>query len=332
MTSSTKKLINTIAKVVLGGGAIFFILYKISLIQGDEDHILEAISKWWRTEKSNFKIIPFLIFLALVFVNWWVETLKWRIIVGKLQKVNPRLAWKSILSGEAAGVFTSFGIGTYLGRVVHLNFRNRIPAAILISIGNVSQFLVAYIGSVLASFFFIYYSNELNGYFYLLSIFGLFIVGVFVWGLLNIEQFFPFLRRFKLTRKWPKIYRVVQNQAYDYLMLRVLSLSMIRYLVIMFQYILLFWFFDFHQPLNILLAVLPILFALVKLLPTLSLFELGATKASIFILLYEFLYGTSMGSGAIIISMVSLLIWFFNLLLPSSIGSIFLFQAKLLKT
>jgi hypothetical protein len=332
MTSNTKKIINTLVKIVLGGGAILFIAYKISLIQGDDSHILDSISNWWKNKRGDLKYFPFLLFLVLIYVNWWVETRKWKVIVGKLQPVNNKLAWKSILSGEAAGVFTSFGIGTYLGRVIHLSFRNRISAAILISLGNISQFSVAYIGSILASFFFFFYSEELSSYFLILSVLGVVFFAVYILAFINIQKILPYLERFKFTKRWRKIYNIIQQQSHEHLVLKVLLLSAIRYLVIMLQYLLLFWFFDFNYPLHLLLAVLPILFLLVKLLPTLSLFELGATKASIFILLFEFIYGSSIADGAIVISMVSLLIWFFNLLLPSSVGSIFLFQAKLLRT
>ena len=60
-------------------------------------------------------------------------------------------------------------------------------------------------------------------------------------------------------------------------------------------------------------------------------FELGATKASIFLLMYEFTGNSNQSNMVVILSLVTFTIWVINLVIPSLLGSVFLFKAKLLK-
>jgi hypothetical protein len=73
------------------------------------------------------------------------------------------------------------------------------------------------------------------------------------------------------------------------------------------------------------------IFIIYHFLPTLNLFELGATKASIFLLMYEFTYNSNYSNMVVVLSLVTFLIWVINLVIPSLLGSVFLFKAKLLK-
>lgn len=332
ITQKSKKIINTALKILLALTSITFITYKITLISADEGGVVSAISNWWKNSAGKMVFMPFLIFLILSPINWWVETRKWILLMRNLQPVSQNLAWKSILSGEAAGVLTAFGLGTYIGRVIHLKFRNRVVAAVLLLIANITQFIVAYFGFVVATFLFIASSKKLPNYYMFVSLSALLLLIGGIYFFVKIDKYGHCLENARITQKWKKIISVIRDQSGEAIILKLLSLSGTRYLIILTQYLCLFYFFGFTEQLSLILVVLPILFLMVKLLPTLSLFELGATKASIFILLMEFVTGNPLKEGAIVISMISLLIWLFNLAIPALTGSIFLFQAKLIKT
>ncbi len=77
--------------------------------------------------------------IILTFFNWGSEVLKWKILIGKLLKVDTKIAVRSILGGVAASNITPYRVGGYFARVAHLPFRHRIRGMAIISIGDISQ-------------------------------------------------------------------------------------------------------------------------------------------------------------------------------------------------
>jgi uncharacterized membrane protein YbhN (UPF0104 family) len=62
-----------------------------------------------------------ILFFLLIFLNWWVESLKWHLLAGvHLPALSLGQAWKSVCLGISLGMITPGRIGDYGGRVLAL--------------------------------------------------------------------------------------------------------------------------------------------------------------------------------------------------------------------
>lgn len=319
-------------KILLGLGSIVFVIYKFQQYQADtQREEIEFIQNFSFNEFIN--VLGLIVsVLLLMFINWWIEMKKWKILVEKIHSVSWKLAFQSVLCGVSAGVFTPYRLGSYLGRVILLPHKKRIFALILNLLGNIAQFLVMLTMGLLGLLLWLIYSvNKISILLYSISILGVLFSFFLIYWFLNISRFVHWFKHLSFTQKWPKYFEIMQNLDTISLGKNLLNLSFIRYIVILIQYLLLFYLFKFPVDFFITTYILMAIFIIYHFLPTLNLFDLGATKASIFLLMYEFAGFKEDGNTIIILSLVTFTIWVINLVIPSLIGSIFLFKANLLK-
>ena len=84
--------------------------------------------------------------------NWWIESIKWRLLVSNLENLRPANAVKGLLVGAAANNIIPFRVGEFLGRVLYLKEENR-PAALLNNyFGATCQTLVTLIAGIPAAY------------------------------------------------------------------------------------------------------------------------------------------------------------------------------------
>jgi hypothetical protein len=85
-------------------------------------------------------------------INWWIETLKWQLLVSNIEKLGFANAIKGLLAGAAANNVLPFRVGEFLGRVMYLKEENR-PAALLNNyFGAACQTLVTLIVGIPAAY------------------------------------------------------------------------------------------------------------------------------------------------------------------------------------
>ena len=339
MNNSSKKIINLIVKLTLGLGSIVYLFYKIHQFSTDsKDNTFELLVDWWesKTIGGEWVFIGLITVVVLMILNWMLEAWKWKLLMTKLHNVTWGLSVKSVLSGVAAGVFTPFRLGSYLGRVIHLPFKSRILGLVLNLMSNIAQFLVTFFIGTLGLLAIVLVSDKeiiLSNKIAFLSVYIYFVllaIGL-IYAFLNIGKFVHYFGYFKWTKKWIKYFRIIQHMDTEFLGKKLLVISLVRYMVIMLQYMIVFNLIQFPVPLFYVFVILASLFVTYHFLPTLSLLELGATKAAIFILLFEFLGLDGFDNITIGLTIVTFVIWGINLFIPSVFGSVFLFQAKLLK-
>jgi uncharacterized membrane protein YbhN (UPF0104 family) len=66
---------------------------------------------------SDARVLNFILVIVLMFVNWSLEALKWKISVQSVQPVSFFRSLKAIFSGVSFSVTTPNRTGEYLGRV-----------------------------------------------------------------------------------------------------------------------------------------------------------------------------------------------------------------------
>ena len=115
----------------------FSIYYKVknqSGLQETKDLLKGAISG------NNILLIVFL--LLLVCINWGIESVKWYVLVKRVQPVSYFTAYKAVLSGVSLSLFVPNGIGDYAGRLVYMQQGNRLKSVTLTLVGSMAQLII----------------------------------------------------------------------------------------------------------------------------------------------------------------------------------------------
>src|SRR6187402_3652120 len=101
---------------------------------------------------TNTRVFNFILVFVLMFVNWSLEALKWKISVQGVQPVSFFRSLKAIFSGVSFSVTTPNRTGEYLGRVLYMDDGNRLRVISLTILGSISQLLVTIFFGLLGLF------------------------------------------------------------------------------------------------------------------------------------------------------------------------------------
>jgi hypothetical protein len=289
---------------------------------------LEA--SWLHIKQSldSPRIVYLLLIILLMFVNWGLEALKWKISVEMVHPVKFKQAFKAILSGVSFSVTMPNRVGDYFGRILYLPEGKRLKVISLTLVGSISQLLVTLaagtIGLVLLK------STLINDGLLDAISWRFAFVGMLTASLL-LALFYYNLSSFeKLIEQWFKksryLYLVEAIKAFSFSRLnRILAFSGLRYLIFILQYILAFRLFEVNVPMFTLVAVMTLVFAALAIIPSIVLLELGI-RGQVSLKLIGLFTANSLG-----ILFTSLTIWFINLVIPAIAGSLLMLSVKVFK-
>jgi len=80
--------------------------------------------------------------IILMVINWSIETIKWKLAIKKIQRINFLKSFKAVLSGVSFSVSTPNRIGEYLGRLLYMEEGKRLKAISLTIVCNISQLII----------------------------------------------------------------------------------------------------------------------------------------------------------------------------------------------
>lgn len=274
-------------------------------------------------ERHTWVILSVLI--LMMFFNWLIEAVKWRVLMSKIQKVSLGLSLSAIFSGITVSFFTPNRIGEYAGRVLHLDSPGRIKAVLATLVGSMNQLLITVVAGVLALL--ITMKAPLSDMRFVYSIIcGISIValtGIVVFYF-NVSQFYSFLHRIKFLKRFDK-YTEVFTFYHRKELSKITLLSAVRYLVFTTQYVLLLYLFDVDIDILTAYRLIFLIFLIMAIVPTFALAELSIRGS---VALY-FMSPLSSDSTGIVAASFSL--WFINLVIPAIIGAFTLFFVRLSK-
>ncbi|NOQ26852.1 MAG: hypothetical protein GQ564_15940 [Bacteroidales bacterium] len=319
MKSKSTKIILSILLILLSYG---FVTYKI--LNFNELNELSFIPQYYSF--SDFLLL-LLVFLLMIF-NWSIETIKWKILIDKIQNLKFYTAFKAVLSGITIGIFTPNRIGDIGGRVLFINKGNRTFGVLATGIGSFAQFLTTLSAGILGFILFlILFPNKIiiNPIFNITTVICLtLILLILIWVYFKIKLIKPILLKFPFfkTRENQLEYF---SETKSKLLLKVLLLSFTRYIIFSSQFYLLLIFFDIHITIIQAYISISLIYLFATIIPTTTLIELGVRGSlSIFFL--------GMFSNNIIgIILSTMILWFINLAIPSIIGSFFFFKNRLIQ-
>jgi len=309
------------------GAWLFYSLYK--QVKG-QPHLQNAIELIKQAPLGNHAS-KFWTVVILVFANWGIEARKWQLLMKGVERISYFVAFKAVLSGLTLSLNTPNRIGEYGGRILYVQEGNRIKAISLSIAGSMSQLIVTLIMGCTGLLLLI--NQQPSGDFIMgLSFFWVKILLLLSAGaaLLLLFIYFRLSWLIKIIEKIPPFvkyarYISVLEDFHAKVLLRLLSLSFVRFTVFVIQYILLL------QALNIDITwmqgfwIISILFLVLAVVPSFAIADLGIRgKFSVGLLaLYS--------SNTIGIIGATFGIWFINLFIPAVAGSILILGTKIFK-
>lgn len=274
----------------------------------------------------------FWLVIILAFINWGIEAKKWQMLMISLQPMSFLTAFKGVLAGVTLSLNTPNRIGEYGGRILYVKEGNRLKSVSLSIAGSICQLTITVLMGCFGLVFLLNtehaHGNTIMGlsFFWLkvllsLSVFATVILLLFLFRLSWIIKLFEKVPAFSKSIR----YMSVLNEFTPKLLLRLLFISLLRYLVFVLQYILLLQVLQVEVTWQQGFWLISILYLVMAIVPSFAIADLGIRgKFSVELLsLYSVntigILGTTFG------------IWFINLFIPALAGSYFIISKKFFK-
>lgn len=301
LTPKIKQFLSLLLKLIVVGLAFYFIQSQLAEKEWDWN----MVRKHW---EQPYAVLYVVALLVLTFLNRFIEILKWKNLAQVIEPISVWESTKQVLIGITFGIVTPNGIGEYAGKawfypkkeagkVVFLNaVCNGIQVIYAVTFGLIGTLYINHLHEFIATkYIYLFFGGLFVAIAFLLSIKNISIKGY------SLQTIFKFLREIKKDIH-------INN----------MSLAFLRYAVLVHQYYILYRFFDVDIAYGTLLAVVASIYLLASSLPNFQAIDF-ALKGSVAIFLFGFF-----GVNEWVIAIVATSIWLLNLVLPISIGSVFL--------
>jgi len=287
------------------------------------------------TEKENTYWFLALIF-GMMLINWSIESIKWKLLIKKIEKISFFRAFMAVMTGISVSIFMPNRTGDYLGRVFILEKGNHLEGILITIIGSLAQIVVTIsIGLFCFLTFidkYIRVSYQVQEYLFsgliLLIPLLVFIILLFYF---NISLLSDFIIRY-MPGKWDRFrtYAQVFKNYNSKELLKVLLLSLLRYVIFSTQFFLLIRIFGADLPLGHAMILIPVIYLVMAIIPSVALTELGVRgSVSIFVIgLYFTRFGIGDNGTEMAILASSSVLWLINLIIPAIFGTFFVFSLK----
>jgi uncharacterized membrane protein YbhN (UPF0104 family) len=312
-----------------GGPLVFSLLLYSIVVQ------LQRQASWQTSLNSLYleadvtKISRLVAVMLLMFVNWGLEGVKWRLVMRGRHRISFKKSMKAVFAGNALAFFTPNRVGEYFGRMLFLKKDQRIPSLPSTLLCSYSQLMVTLsmglVGLTVISGAFIYRFSEprlaaLIGAFKILIIILLVLLTILYF---HLREASVWLQNKRILSGWLTRIRVLEDVNAT-VQIYLLSLSIARYLVFAVQYYLVFRVFGVDVHWWQAFWAVSVVFLVIAVLPSMGfLSELGIRwQAGIQVVQ---IYSTNIAG----IFASSLAIWLINLVIPAIIGGMLILALKL---
>lgn len=337
LPANVRKIILLVLRYVLPVAAL---AYLVRTLAGMPQGIFELWFSSLDLRLGTFLLLALLLVLAAV--NWLLEAVKWKLLAGKLEPISLGMAFRGILYGVCLGFVTPKRSGEIAGRALVLRAGNQVKGMLINTAGSLSQlgvtlvvglaslgWVIHFRGTVLASD-----ANITSGIAAAssdivpassgtaLAIFPLAVLLALVFLLLYAHR----LLRWYLSRpgipKWSAKASVLLQVSRPELV-KLVGLSLLRYLVFMLQFFLLLRVFQTPIPLHASFLLLSVTYLVLAAIPLSALGEAGV-RGSVVLLAHGWMAGGVAAPPLIETGLVAgiLGLWLVNLVIPALAGAV----------
>ncbi len=311
-------------------GPVLFVLLCISLYK--QLIVQPDLPQRWQQIQHGFKSYTFFAVIILMLVNWGIEAKKWQLLVKHLQQFSFIKSFQSVLAGCSITMLTPNRIGEYGGRILFLQEQNRIKAISLNIAASISQLLVTMLMGCAGLIYLRFFShNNSNALKLLPDFWGNVIIYFSISGTALLFLFYIRLSWLvRLIEKIPAFAKAIKHitvldEFSPEQLLKMLFLSLLRYIVFVLQYILLLQIMQVNIEARLIFWLITIFYLLMAVAPTIGFLELPVrAKASIEIM-------KCCSNNTLGIEAAALAIWLINLVIPALMGSLLILSIKIVK-
>ena len=305
-TRKAKQLLVAIIKVLIVGGAFYFIYDRLA---NNEKLDWQRFSQ---TLNAQYAYLIITLLFTLTFLNRFLEIVKWKNLVSVLHTISLGRSAKEVLAAVTVALFTPNGIGEYAAKAMYYKKAEAGEIVFLNLICNGIQLIIAVVAGLAGLLFFNYSYPAVSGGLALGILLG--IAALII--LLAFAQKIT-IKGYSLQKLGKKI-----NTMPKTIHRKNIVLAVLRYLTIVHQYYLLFVLFDIQLPYPILVSTIAATYFLGSSLPSFQFLDF-AVKGSVAVYFFGIL-----GVNEWIVVFTATLIWLLNTVLPVTIGSYFVFTFR----
>lgn len=313
MQKTIKKTLTLSVKILIGVLSFWLIYNRLSAIP----HLKEQ-SLFWFSEPSMYLIL--LLVLFLMPVNWGIESYKWKTITDQVERVSYSTALKSVFSGICVGNIAPGRAMEFLAKIVFFKSENRPSITLLHFINGMFQMLITVTVGVISIAYKLNKNNQSSNFIYIVLAGGLGMILFFCWVILNVSFIQQKLKFIKWFRKMDN----AQNTQFSKtLLLKLISFSIIRYLVFTTQFYLIYNALSPQNDMVQIFMSIAAYFMLTSLIPMISYIE-PAIRAAIALFVFN-----NAADNTVIVVLSSTFVWIINVVIPSIIGYIIILKEKI---
>ncbi len=286
-------------------GFFLFIVCSVSIYREvGSNQNLASYGSQIQNQLQNISIFNWLVLLLLMLLNFFIESIKWKVVLKAETEISLKSAMKSVFVGQAFAFYTPNRIGEYVGRTLMLETGNKMWAVGKMAWSSYAQLIVTII----------------------VGSFALFVNPPFLpwlkWAspLLMILVLIVYFNQITFSG-WLKSFNFLQIEI-D-IKKKLLIYSFLRYAVFLLQYSWAVHILNIPIPYPALWAAIAAMFLFLSVLPTISITELVIRGQIILLLLSPW------SQNSLLLISLSTLIWAVNFLLPAIIGAILLLGFRL---
>ena len=307
--------------------SIILIMAWVLYVHVIEKNDLSSLITQFKTSMNNEGSWVYLtIAIALVPLNWYLESKKWKSLINNFQSFTTHQSIKSVLSGVSLAILTPGRIGEYGGRLIGIKKINQ-PKAILANlISSLSQNIInvgiGLIGALIfmQKFMPMHQSIFLSLIFISTCIIAVMLLIYFRIDLLDgILAYLPDWKWIDKIRSSVSSFKELDTSS----LFSILGISSLRYMTYLSQYVLLIYFFGVTDDLvSSVLGVITIFFlqSNLPLPPALSVLARGEMAIFLWSVFTTNIIGIIAASFAL---------WIMNLVVPAIIGTMIISQATI---
>lgn len=313
--ASTKNIMSWLIKIIIGFASFYFIYYRL---QGEfTPEKIKVITSAFSSLNSYMLLLACIIFIPL---NWGIESYKWQLITVPIEEVSFITASKSVYTGLCVGNLAPGRATEFLAKILFFKPSNRPTITLLHFANGMFQLAVTILFGLISIF--VFYQEKISG-----ENSAALWIGILCMLLLSVFTFF--ILKFQSIQKWivKKFERSYGQHALPYkfnskIISKLLVLSVLRYFVFTFQFVLVIKLFYTYSLTAEMIAGICIYFLLTTVLPMISVVE-AAIRSAIALMIFS---GSDISEIAIVLTAV--ILWILNIVVPSIIGYVIIVKEK----
>lgn len=285
----------------------------------------------WQEIKQSWQSPYLWLSLALMPLNWGIESVKWKYLLSHLEKVSFLRALKSVFAGCSITLLTPNRIGEYGGRILYLKNENRLRGISLTILGSMSQLLITILIGFGGLTFLQYSGQNSHNISEILPGKSLQLLWIITLATLVVMVllFFNegFIARWIFRIPGAKKLEVFSNLLSSYSgkeLLTLTAMSAVRYIVFVLQFWLMLKAMQVHIGLWLSVVLLSVFYLLLAMAPSIGFTELPL-RAIAGVQVLGIATQNKLGVEA-----ASLGIWLTNIFIPAIVGTILISGVRII--